>query len=616
MSNAIMNFLRTRTPWRTSFTLRQLSCTTEKLSNEITKMASDNDPDGLNSYLQTANSASKILEIVHENYRKMNDKHSMEALRTIFNLQKDGMCDISKNQLVKHPDFEKICSNIKRYSGVLELNDTIEALKVLNYMAVPTNSTIIQVLLQLIRKNINSLSIAHILYVDFLLRTTEKTPTPLSEALLIALPIVFSLNVKLKMNYDNMQQMIDCLHYAVKHNVDLDIINYIIKQLEKCPVFDASSARSILLSICHLPRDDLYEPLVKKATADLIVDIDHLSIKSMEIIMNKLAHKYTKSYTFYYQEVLLDTVANYIIDHNLGFKRAVGVLRNMARLNHFNQRLLDYTANYIHLNPETEQDAADIYSIVVNMVLTDYRPAHWDNLKSWMSSAKNLATANRREIIWIRFAAALCILDICKIDILSRALNETYVTHILDKGFQSDFENYFAIWQYLTAYKPDLVQLLPSQVNPKNLVKDALRKEVFPLDGALQTAFGGKEFVKTNLFSKLGVQIDHAIIFSNGSPVPFKQSVEFVEDIKLGSPSEQLLLIWAVNNNFYTINTNTLRGLPSKTLTILEETLQCSVLPVNTDNWQEMADFEKIPYLMQKIKDKMNLDINVLESVA
>lgn len=45
-----------------------------------------------------------------------------------------------------------------------------------------------------------------------------------------------------------------------------------------------------------------------------------------------------------------------------------------------------------------------------------------------------MAAENRKEIIWIRFAAALCVLDIYKIDVLTRALNEGYIRHLLEES--------------------------------------------------------------------------------------------------------------------------------------------------------------------------------------
>lgn len=52
-----------------------------------------------------------------------------------------------------------------------------------------------------------------------------------------------------------------------------------------------------------------------------------------------------------------------------------------------------------------------------------------------------------------------------------------------------------------------------------------------------------------------------------------------------------------------------LRAIPAKQLDMLEKSLKCAVVPINLKNWSKLPDEEKIPYLDQKIKEKLNLDI-------
>lgn len=56
-----------------------------------------------------------------------------------------------------------------------------------------------------------------------------------------------------------------------------------------------------------------------------------------------------------------------------------------------------------------------------------------------------------------------------------------------------------------------------------------------------------------------------------------------------------------------------LRAIPAKRLETLEKSLKCAVVPINLKNWTELLDEEKIPYLVQKIKEKLNLDIESVE---
>ncbi|XP_066249782.1 uncharacterized protein [Euwallacea similis] len=615
-----MNFSLTRTVWRPSpnrynFLVRHITSNNSALMcrGDAWKPTSElqpNESDILFNRLRTSNSTSRLLQLVREHSKKMDEKHTVQALKVLFMLQKDGKSDLSTEKLMGHPDFEKICRNIKRYSGVVDVSDAIDALKTLSYIGVKSCSTIVQVLLQIVRGNVNQLSIPQVLFLDFLLKDMENTP--LVEALRIALPMVFEIGVKKKMNNTNPVQMTDCLHYAIKKNLSQETVNFILEQLETYPgEFDGNTARGIMNAICLLPRSPIYEAIVNRATTDLVVNIDNVAIIKMEICLNRLTHHYSNRCKFYYQEVLFDTCANYIIDHNIGYKRALGVARNMARLHHFHPSLADYISTCIYRDPDIEKDSADIYSIAVFLALTEYRPAHWEHLKQWIKNCKGLAAENRKEIIWMRFASALCLLDIYKIDLLGRALNEEYVRHLLEKKFHSNFEQYFFTWQCITTYKPDLVELLPN-LDPKDLIVDFTKTLEPSLEGAMHKALGGEQFVLTNLYSKLGVHIDHAVIFSNGTPVPFEtKRVQFVEDIKIDDDSQQLVLIWSGKAYYYTINTNELRAIPAKSLKILEDSLKCTVIPIHIDKWLDINEFEKIPWLLRELKERLDLDLNI-----
>lgn len=100
--------------------------------------------------------------------------------------------------------------------------------------------------------------------------------------------------------------------------------------------------------------------------------------------------------------------------------------------------LLDYVSKEAFRVPSliTDADAGTIYSIVISASLSNYRPVHWDTLKDLIMKKKNLATENRKEVIWIRFASSLCLLDIYKIDVLTKALNPEYLTSLFRKGFK------------------------------------------------------------------------------------------------------------------------------------------------------------------------------------
>lgn len=252
----------------------------------------------------------------------MNKNHLIQALKSIFALQKQGNTNLTTNEILKHPEFERICYHLKHQAGMIEVNDTIDALKVVTYMGTPSNSTIVQVLLQLIRHNVNDLSLQQIIFLDFLLSHHEKAP--LVDALRLALPMVFEIQFPVKVDGTNLPHLLECLQYVSRKDVSERCVDAIVKYLMNYrQEIDGKGGVSIIWSICDMKSDEFFEPLVTKAINAIILDIDRLSFTEIETSLDKLLKKYTPYLKFYYSETLCDVTANYIIDNDLGFDAAV-----------------------------------------------------------------------------------------------------------------------------------------------------------------------------------------------------------------------------------------------------------------------------------------------------
>lgn len=119
---------------------------------------------------------------------------------------------------------------LKSHARSIDIYEVIEALKILSYIRTPTDSKIAQILLQLIRQNVNSLSLQQIIFVEYLIKQFKQT-TPLSEALLIALPIVFEVNLEVKIDRDNMSHLCDVLQYVSRKHVSDSCLDMIINAI-------------------------------------------------------------------------------------------------------------------------------------------------------------------------------------------------------------------------------------------------------------------------------------------------------------------------------------------------------------------------------------------------
>ncbi|EFA07285.1 uncharacterized protein LOC660773 [Tribolium castaneum] len=572
--------------------------------------------DFLLNNLKNANSTKNVLDMVSQHNDIMNNKHVIQALRSLFTLQKNGNSEMSTNEILAHQDFRKLCRKLRSQAASIELGDIIEALKVVSYVGVPADSTIFQVLLQLIRHNVNHLNLQQIIFLEFLLTQTKSSP--LVEALKIALPMVFEIHLPVKMDYDNAAHLADCLYFASRNALNVESIEKLVNALMGHREFDAKTAKSVVWSICDMEPDEMFRPLMNRAIDSLIVHLDELSFNEMETTLTKLISRFGQKCTYFYNETFYDSCANYVIDKDLGFKQSIYILRKFGRINYHHKFMLDYMSKKVYENPEfiTKGDPLDIYSIAVSTALSEYRPVHWDTLKDLIIRSENVANSAKKEIIWIKFAAALCLLDIYKLDVLTKCLNENFLNALFNKKrFKSDFENYATIWQCIKLFKPELNCLLSTKFDPQVLVKHFRHNLDFPLEGALHKALGGDKYVKTDLYSKMGVEVDHVVVFRKGGyPVAmnYSEDLEFVEDIDVPSDN-QLVAILGLRHFGYTLNKK-MRSSTNMAIRALEAN-GCQVVPVCLEVWEGLPDFEKIPYLMQAIKERTDSDLNVTESV-
>lgn len=215
-------------------------------------------------------------------------------------------------------------------AGSIETNDTLEALKVVSYVGVSSNSTIVQVLLQLLKHDINSLGLRQIIFLDFLLSHLDSSP--LTEALKIALPIVFEINLPIKMETDNVAQLTEYLFYLSRNGSKEEILRRVVELLLTFPNFDVKTAKSIIWSICDLDFNEMFRPLLKKAIDCIMIQIDELDFNDLEVTLSKMLRRYTRRFNYFYNEAFFDTCANCLIDQDLGFDKAIYLMRKLNRV--------------------------------------------------------------------------------------------------------------------------------------------------------------------------------------------------------------------------------------------------------------------------------------------
>ncbi|KAK9752661.1 RAP domain [Popillia japonica] len=553
--------------------------------------------------LKNAPSVPHVLDLVKTNSNVMNAKHTIQALRTIFMLQKHGRSKLSTLQLLKHPDFEKICNHLKYYAGAIELNETIEALKVMSFVGVSSDSTIYQILLQLLKHDVNQMTLQQIIFTDFLL--SKATPSPLVDALKIALPIVYDVQLPIKLDQTNVTTLSEHLHYVSRRDVISEqSVKRIVNSLMKVKVFDQRSATSIMWSLCDMPPKAEFEPLLHKAMKSLFIGGYSVPYHDLETIISKLIKKYKLNAPYYYNDDFFNYCANILITQDLGFENAVHLLRKFLRVYHLNTNLLDYISEKCRENSDLIENGDPIltYNVIRGCALTDFRPKYYDKIKEYFLNIKNFDNFVGKRLHLPALQAALCVLDIYVPVILQKVLNEEYLTDIFKKNYFSDFENILLITQAIKTFKPELSEYLPSEEFIR-MVKSKIKPVAdYPLEGALLHVFGSDKFVKTPALTRMLHHIDHLILLKKGGfASALDTKIVYVEDLEYESPN-QVVLLMALDSICYTNNKHLLGSTSLKLQTL--EAKGYSVVPVPIALWKSLPEFERVPYITEAIKSK------------
>lgn len=182
----------------------------------------------------------------------------------------------------------------------------------------------------MIRQNINQLSLQQIIFMDFLLKQFESNP--LRDALLIAFPILFEVQLRMKADSDNISQLTDLLQYATKNKLSDGTVDFLLERIFNHKHINAKAAVSIVWSICELKQDVSFEPIIKRMLKIVVQNKDEIQMNEKETILTKLILRYNKKYTFYFNEEFFETVAEHVIVNDLEFQQSLWILQKFSKV--------------------------------------------------------------------------------------------------------------------------------------------------------------------------------------------------------------------------------------------------------------------------------------------
>lgn len=254
--------------------------------------------------------------------------------------------NLSNEEITRSPEFTALCNKIQKYSRNLELNDLMNNVKCLCYLNISVNSNIMQMQLQLISKMINDMSLNQICFLQFLLK--DLLPCPLVDALKIALPIIFEIQIKYKLE-DNEYYLMEYLNYTTKYRLSQETFDFLISKIKNnFDKLNPEMVRSVLLNLYHIDYStDKYINLINRC---LQIYMNHLNcstnILEVEAILTRMINKYFKDSEVFYHEQFINRIVDHLITSKHSFEDIGYILKKLNKI----VRCIDYIMSLMYFN--------------------------------------------------------------------------------------------------------------------------------------------------------------------------------------------------------------------------------------------------------------------------
>ncbi|KPI92123.1 hypothetical protein RR46_13344 [Papilio xuthus] len=569
--------------------------------------------DTIMTSIKTAPTPENILATVQQHLPIMTHKHLLQALRSLFELQKSGKFE-QTDELIKDPTFSVLCQNVKKHARALDVNEAIEAVKVLSFLRVPVDSLILQTMLQLIRTNINLINIRQIMFLDFLLDQFDSK-NHLVDVLKLALPLTFQIHLPLELDNDDLPLLRDMLIYSCNHDLpDRCINNVVTGLLLHDQRIDAQTAKSIVWSLCQVNCTEKVFPTrvqLLHICYDIIAQqIDQLHYNEVLRTVAKIKGRVLEKHPEYYQEQLLDAIADYVIRNNIEFEPALLIARVLSRVAHTHLGLMEYLCN-LALNEENNLSTVRtniLFSFINCLSNNNYTPDmdQWDVIRQNISENPILSATNAA-LPWTKVCLELASLGHYDDKLLEKVFSEKFLIEYLAREKNTlDLLQLLTLHEAVNAFYSDEYKL------PQDIIQKA--KDAYPIHAAtdnvmnyLARGLGGKEYLAKNVVLPNGFIADILLALKNGTPVvipKYTQENEKVPIENLNLPIDVLpTCLLMFNQGCYSMNSNRLRGTFRLVLDTLEKQGYVAV-SINVSEWMKTPSHERIPYLMREIDYK------------
>lgn len=223
---------------------------------------------------------------------------------------------------------------MKKVAPNLTENNVVELIKIFNFLGVESNSEIFLVLLNLIRYQINELTLDHIIFLDFILQKLKQAP--IVDALKMALPMLFQIHLNNQLDHDNLPRLLDYLKYASNnvHDINKKSLNSLVSAITlNSQNLNANEAKQIVWSLSRWKQiEPISERLLSNAYDLLCKHVKEMKLNDLELLVTRMTIKCSEKQEAFYHDEFLTRVIEETINQNADFLNSCYLLTDLLRI--------------------------------------------------------------------------------------------------------------------------------------------------------------------------------------------------------------------------------------------------------------------------------------------
>lgn len=592
----------------------QVTLTTAKPKAPLVPGAPTKDADILTEQLQRAKTTDRVLELVGQHHRVMNNAQVLTAFTCLHDVIRQHPERLDFKALTSHLGFRELCNRALKRMRFYETEDVLSMLRLTTFFQIPANTALVQAIGQMLKHNINTLTLSQLIFLDVHLRS-QKSSSSIIDALKIAVPLVFQAQLPIQLNFTNVADVVRCFKFAYGKELDPALVEKMaVCLLSHIPNLEPEQAATLVITTGMNPSSSALVPCV----AELIrgceqVVVDNLSSYPPKTIRAFLASLVRNSR----RSRLLEALVHRSLESPWPLWELSLLLECCLKHEYASPGLSEHVAERV----VAEQESVIQDRRVSVVSLTDAVAACPKQTELFREAARVLASCREKldllELmgpqVFVGVAANLARLQCFPKELLDRAFDEGFLA-------KARFKVSKRKWPVMLASLLELEQC--ARIDLKDyqgpLLPDSVRKEALalvaeessllvPLKKSLEVALGGEQFVAAGLWTRHGHFIDFAIIMRRGEyPMAVSSQLAstngycYIEDIKAPEDSKILLVVTA-NANSYWRNTTALKGSISTKLRHLTS-LGYHPLLINVEQWKALPNVDRIPFVMREAK--------------